>query len=192
MTGTPLHDEYRRLDAASQAAGQRADVALKRQSGEAHSAAEREVLAELREWQDDADFKRRERGTPDEEDARQREITERVAAAVLDRGLAFAPTFGQIKGVMIVDPSIDREAREAVAEAQAARQAVKDFERRNADAMGEEQERAMQQDAAAAFRDGDIQSVRGILGLTDEAKERRSAALTTDDLPGRQRVTRGA
>lgn len=183
---TPLRNQLLDLEVADQAAGQRAAVARQRQQGEAYRRAEDEVLAELRSFRDDAEFKRRERGAPAEEATRQREITERIAAAVLDRGLALAPTFGQIRGVMIVDPSIDAAAEAADAEARAASRAVKDFIRDNAAAMEEEGRRANDAEFRAAIDAGDVEAVRGVLGLTDEAKERRAsagAALTTADLP---------
>ena len=134
----PLRNQLLDLEVADQAAAERYQVAKLRQGGEAYRAAEEEILKELRDFRDDGDFKRRERGTPDEERAQLRGITERIAAAVLDRGLAFAPTFGQIRGLMIVDPSIDAAAEAAEAEAKEAARAVKDFIRENAVAMADE------------------------------------------------------
>lgn len=150
---TPLRNQLAELEAAAQAAGHRAEVARRRQQGEAFRDAEDEVLAELHKFRDDADFKRRERGTPDEEDAALRAITDRISAAVKERGLVFAPTFNG-RGLIIMDPSIDREAREARAESDDAGAAVRSFEREQRDAMREESEAAMSApDAAMTTRD---------------------------------------
>lgn len=181
---TPLRNELEDLRVAAEAAGQRAAVARQKTQSEAFREAEDEVLAELKKFRDDGQYKLRTPGTPDEEDAAMRAISDRIAATVKERGLIFAPTFG--RGLVIVDPSIDRKAREADAKFQAARQAVKSFETENAAALAAETEAAQRSDFARAISEGDVKSVRGILSLTDEARERResaAAAMTTSDLP---------
>jgi hypothetical protein len=177
---TPLRNQLLDLEVEEQAAGERYQVAKRRQSGDAYRRAEDEVLAEIRAFRDDCDYKRREREAPPKERATMREITERIAGAVLDRGLAFAPTFGEIRGVMIVDPSIDAHAEVAEYEAREATRAVKDFIRENATAMEEESRRANDAEFKAAIDAGDTEAVRGILGLKDKTE---SGAMTTADLP---------
>lgn len=181
---TPLRNKLEDLRVAAEAAGQRAAVARQKTQSEAFREAEDEVLAELKKFRDDGQYKLRTPGTPDEEDAAMRAISDRIAATVRERGLIFAPTFG--RGLVIVDPSIDREAREADAEFQAARRAAKSFETENAAALAAEAEAAQRSDFARAIREDDVESVAGILRLTQDAQRRREeagAAMTTGDLP---------
>jgi len=181
---TPLRNELEDLRVAAEAAGQRAAVARQKTQSEAFREAEDEVLAELKKFRDDGQYKLRTPGAPDEEDAAMRAISDRIAATVKERGLIFAPTFG--RGLVIVDPSIDREAREADAEFRAARRAAKSFETENAAALAAEAEAAQRSDFARAIREDDVESVAGILRLTQDAQRRREeagAAMTTSDLP---------
>jgi hypothetical protein len=184
---TSLNDERARLEREAQAATGAESIALLRQkSPDANEAAEREVLAELHALRDQISFK--QPGVPaegQEREAAMAAITERIIAAVQERGFVFAPTFGQIRGLMLADPSIDREAREATQRAAAARVALREFTVANADAMADEDRLTSEVEFKRAIRDGDVEASAGILRLTMEAQKRRedAAAMTLSDLP---------
>jgi hypothetical protein len=197
---TPLRNQLAELEAAAEAAGQRAAVAGERLKGERAQVAYarqvgmvgdgpsetgREVFAELVHYRDDVHFNRPTAVHPDRRAEFERDLTARIVAAIEERGLVFSPN-GDAWSVTLVDPSKLADSQAADAEAREARAAVNRFKTENAAAMAAESEAATKDDFARAIREGDVQSVRGILSLTDEARGRResaAAAMTTDDLP---------
>jgi hypothetical protein len=196
---TPLRNQLAELEAAAEAADQRAAVAGERLKGERSQVAYarqvgmvgdgpsetgREVFAELVRYRDDVHFNRPTAIDPGKRDEYERDLSARIVAAIEERGLVFSPN-GDGWSVTLVDPSKLADSQAADAEAREARAAVRRFQTENAEAMAEESEAATKEDFARAISEGDVKSVRGILSLTDEARDRRdgAAAMTTADLP---------
>jgi hypothetical protein len=196
---TPLRNQLAELEAAAEAAGQRSAVAHERLNGERTQVAYprqsgvmgdgpsetgREVFAELVRYRDDIHFNRPTAIDAGKRREYERDLTARIVAAIAERGLVFSPN-GDGWSVTLVDPSKLADAEAANAEAREARAAAQRFAQENAAAMAAESEAATKEDFARAISEGDVKSVRGILSLTDEAKERRdaAAAMTTADLP---------
>lgn len=197
---TPLRNQLAGLEAAAEAAGQRAAVAHERLKGERAQVAYarqvgmagdgpsetgREVFAELVSYRDDVHFNRPTAVHPDRRAEFERDLTARIVSAIQERGLVFSPN-GDGWSVTLVDPSKLAEAEAADAEAREARAAVHRFVKENAEAMAEESEAATKDDFARAIREDDVESVAGILRLTQDAQRRREeadAAMTTADLP---------
>ncbi len=197
---TPLRNQLAELEAAAEAAeqrgalanerlkGERTQVAYQRQAGvlgDGPSETGREVFAELVRYRDDVHFNRPTAIEPGKRGAYERDLTARIVAAIEERGLVFSPN-GDGWSVTLVDPSKLADAEAANAESREARAAVQRFTQENAAAMAEESEAATREDFARAITEADVKSVRGILSLTDEARERResaAAAMTTADLP---------
>lgn len=196
---TPLRNQLAELEAAAEAAGQRAAVASERLKGERAQVAYtrqsgvmgdgpsetgREVFADLVRYRDDVHFNRPTAIDPGKRGEYERDLTARIVAAIEERGLVFSPN-GDGWSVTLVDPSKLADSQAADAEAREARAVVGRFQTENAEAMAEESEAATKEVFARAISEGDVKSVRGILSLTDEARERRdgAAAMTTADLP---------
>jgi hypothetical protein len=197
---TPLRNQLAELEAAAEAADQRAAVAGERLKGERSQVAYtrqagmvgdgpsetgREVFAELVRYRDNVHFNRPTAIDPSKRGEYERDLTARIVAAIEERGLVFSPN-GDGWSVTLVDPSKLADAEAANAEAREARAAAHRFANENAAVMAEESEAATREDFARAISEGDVKSVRGILSLTDEARERResaAAAMTTADLP---------
>jgi hypothetical protein len=196
---TPLRNQLADLEAAAEAADQRAAVANERLKGERTQVAYsrqsgmagddpsetgREVFAELVRYRDDVHFNRPRAIDPGKRAEWERDLTARIVAAIEERGLVFSPN-GDGWSATLVDPSKLADAEAANAEARDARAAVHRFANENAAAMAAESEAATKEDFTRAISEGDVESVRGILSLTNEARERRdaAAAMTTADLP---------
>jgi hypothetical protein len=196
---TPLRNQLAELEAAAEAADQRAAVAGERLKGERSQVAYarqagmvgdgpsetgREVFAELVRYRDNVHFNRPTAIDPSKRGEYERDLTARIVAAIEERGLVFSPN-GDGWSVTLVDPSKLADSQAADAAAREARSAVQRFQKENAAAMAAESEAATKEDFTRAISEGDVKSVRGILSLTDEARERRdaAAAMTTADLP---------
>ena len=202
---TPLRNQLAELQAAEEAAGNREVVArgrLKNQRdavasesavyGEAPSDVGREVFAELVKYRDDITYRRPEAVEEPKRDLDERDMTERVLAAIRERGLVFSPN-GDNWSVTLVDPSLAADLAAADAETREATAAARRFERENRDALIAEADAVQKADFLAAITAGDTEAVAGHITLTQDAQRRRAeadAAMTTRDLP--QRVTRGA
>jgi hypothetical protein len=197
---TPLRNQLAELEAAAEAAGQRSavaheclkgertQVAYPRQSGvmgDGPSETGREVFAELVRYRDDVHFNRPTAIDPGKRREYERDLTARIFAAIQERGLVFSPN-GDGWSATLVDPSKLADAEAADAESREARAAVQRFTQENAAALAAESEAATKDDFARAIREDDVESVAGILRLTQDAQRRREAAgaaLTTADLP---------
>lgn len=197
---TPLRNQLAELDAAADAAGQRAAVAHQRLHGERAQVAYprqagvvgdgpsetgREVFAELARYRDDIYFNRPAAIDPGKRPEHERDLTARIVSAIQERGLVFSPN-GDGWSVTLVDPAKLADAEAADAEAREARAAAHRFANENSAAMAAEGEAATRDDFARAIREDDVESVAGILRLTQDAQRRREeagAAMTTADLP---------
>jgi hypothetical protein len=205
---TPMRNHLAELRAAAEAAGEREIVARRRLAGEraavavedggtggdAPSGVGREVFADLAAYRSDIEFRRPAAVEEGKRGLWERELTERIIAEVRERGLVFSPN-SDGWSVTLVDPSLRAGVDAALAERMEAHGAAERFERENHAELIAEADAAQTADFKAAITAGDTEAVAGFITLTQEAQRRRDAAdaaMTTNDLPQRQRVTRGA
>jgi hypothetical protein len=186
VADTPLSDRLAELDQAVEEARAERGRAKDRRKHETRLTA-KEATADLMKFRDDIAM--RKPGAVPEADrlARARELTHGLLSIMEERGLIFE-AFGPRGGaLMVVDPSISDDERNAEAALVAARQARSEFASENADALEAEAKAAEAQAIREALDGDDPDAIREALNPTT------NAALTTDDLSAtRERVTAGA
>jgi hypothetical protein len=199
---TPVTNGLIDLRVESAAAGERYAVALRtlRAAGRGRVAYEakvgfgkgdglsevgRGVFAELAAYRHSIETSRPDAIAESKRPQWERNMTEDIIAQIRERGLVFSPN-ADGWSVTLIDPTVEAAYDAARLESESADARLRAYEKDNADAMAAEVEAVTKGDFAQALQDGDVESVAGILRLTQEAQARREAAdaaLTTNDLP---------
>jgi hypothetical protein len=160
---TPLADRLGKLRADVEAAERRRSEAKDRRRHE-FGKLPAEATADLVAFRDDIALKRPSATPPDEREDRLRELTENLITFMQAHGLVFQAV-GRGGSVAITDPSVSEDVQIADADVVAARQAAKDFENENAEAIEAERKAAQAAEVRAAIEDGDRDKIKEALAV---------------------------